>query len=109
MELLLHAVGVCAGEIDFVDRDDDFHLRRLGVRDGLDGLRHKPVVGCDNDNSNIRNVCTACSHRCESGVAGSVQKCDGVTIAINAIGPDVLSDSASFTGSDASFANGVNQ
>ena len=41
-ELRQDAVGICARLIHFIDRDDDWNVRGLGVVDRLDGLRRQP-------------------------------------------------------------------
>ncbi len=46
-ELLLDASRVRLGLVDLVHRNDHRHLRRLGMVDRLDGLRHEAVVGGD--------------------------------------------------------------
>ena len=42
-----------SGQVDLVDRDDDRHLGRLGVGDGLDGLGHDAVVGRDDQDDDV--------------------------------------------------------
>ena len=41
--------GLADGKVDLVDRHHDLNLGGLGVVDGLDRLRHQPVIGGDNE------------------------------------------------------------
>ena len=47
------AVGICAGLIHLIDGYNDGNSGRLGVVDGLDGLRHNAVVSRDDENGDI--------------------------------------------------------
>ena len=68
-ELLLDAVDVGVGLVDLVDHDDDRHAGRLGVVDGLDGLRHDAVVGGHHDGGDVGDLGAAGAHGGEGGVA----------------------------------------
>ena len=46
-----HRVG--GGFVDLVDRDHDGHIGRLGVVEGLDGLRHHTIIGCDDEHRDV--------------------------------------------------------
>ena len=52
-ELPLDRLGIRAGLVDLVDRDDDRHVRRARVIDRLLGLRHDAVVGRDDENDDV--------------------------------------------------------
>ena len=61
-ELALHALRVGARLVDLVDRDDDRHLGRLRVGDGLLRLRHDAVVGGDDEDDDVRHAGAAGAH-----------------------------------------------
>ncbi len=75
-ELLLDALGVGFGRVDFIDGDDDGDGGGLGVIDGLEGLRHDAVVRGDDDDNDVSNLCAAGSHAGEGFVAGGVEEDD---------------------------------
>ena len=79
--LLRIDVGVGARLVDLVDRDDDRHLGLLGVVDGLDGLRHRAVVGGDDQDDDVRHLGAAGAHGGERLVAGRVQEDDVAAVA----------------------------
>ena len=64
-----HALRLGVGLVDLVDRDDHRNLRRLGVIDRLDGLRHDAVVGRDHQDHDVGHLGAAGAHRGERGVA----------------------------------------
>src|SRR5699024_11224061 len=63
--------------VDLVDRDHDRDLRRLGVVDGLDRLRHHAVVGRDHDDRDVGRLGTPGTHSGERLVARGVDEGDG--------------------------------
>ena len=75
-ELGAHALGIGVGFVDLVDRDDDRHAGRLGVLDGLDGLRHDAVVGGDHQHHDVGDLRAARAHRGEGRVARRVEEGD---------------------------------
>ena len=115
-ELLLHAIGVGFRLVDLVDGDDDRHVCGLGVVDGLEGLRHHAVVGGNNDDHDVSDLCAAGSHAGEGFVARGVEEDDlaagggrAFLGELHLVGADVLGDAAGFAGGDVGFANGVEQ
>lgn len=68
-QLLLDALDVRADLVDLVDGDDDLDARRLGVADGLDGLRHDAVVRGDHEHGDVRRLRAAHTHGRERLVA----------------------------------------
>ena len=114
---LLHDLGwVGLGLIDLVDGDDDRHLGGAGVIDGLDGLGHDAVVGCDDDDDDVGDLGSAGTHAGEGLVAGGVEEDDlaaeGGRIRLgdfDLVGADVLGDASSFAGGDFGLADGVEQ
>ena len=71
-----HALRLGVGLVDLVDRDDHRHLRRLGVVDRLDRLRHDAVIGRDHQHDDVGHLGAAGAHRGEGGVAGRVDEGD---------------------------------
>ena len=108
-QLLEHALGVCARLIDLIDRDNDRHLGRLGVVDGLDGLGHDAVVGCHNQDGDIGDLRAAGTHGCEGRMAGGVQEGDLLVADLHAVCADVLGDAAGLALGDLGLADGVEQ
>ena len=73
-ELALDALGLGARLVDLVDRDDDRHLRRLGVGDGFLRLRHDAVVGGDDEDDDVGHAGAAGAHLREGLVARRVEE-----------------------------------
>ena len=109
LELFFDAIGIGGGEVDFVDGDHDFHLRGLGVGNGLEGLRHEAVIGSDDDDHDVGDIGTAGAHGGESGVAGGVEESDFLTLAVHTVGADVLGDATRFAGGHAGFADRIEE
>ena len=68
--------------------------------DRFDRLRHHTVIGCDDDDSDIRNTCTSGAHGRECFMARRIQESDQLVIDFYLIGTDMLSDTAEFTFND---------
>ena len=75
-QLLLDPVGVGLGVVHLVDGDDDRRLRRLGVLDRLDGLRHDAVIGGDHQHHDVGDRGAAGAHLGEGGVTRRVDEGD---------------------------------
>ena len=75
-ELGAHALRIAVGFVDLVDGNDDRHVRRLGVIDRLDGLRHDAVVGSNHQDDDVGDAGAAGAHGGEGGVAGRVDERD---------------------------------
>ena len=80
------------------------------------GLWHHPVVGGNDQNHNVSDICAARAHCAESGMAGGIQKRNLLQLTFsfrmrkrNRIGANVLRDPARFTGSHIRFADDVQQ
>ena len=93
-----HAFRPGVGLIDLVDRHDHRNLRRLGVMDRLDGLRHHAIVGCDHEDHDVGHLGAAGAHRGERGVARGVDEGDLLAAFRRGhlIGADMLGDAAGF-------------
>ena len=71
-----HALRLGVRLVDLVDGDDHRHLRRLGVMDRLDRLRHDAVVGRNHQHHDVGDLGAARAHGGEGGVAGRVDEGD---------------------------------
>ena len=81
-ELLLDLLDVGVGLVDLVDDDDHRHLGRLGVVDGLDGLRHDAVVGGHHDGRDVGDLGAPRAHGGEGLVARRVEERDGLAVVL---------------------------
>ena len=108
-ELLLYALGVGAGHIHLVDGHDDGDVGRLGVVDGLNGLRHDAVVGGDNQDGDVRDGGAAGAHAGEGLVARGVQEGYRAAVDVDGVGADVLGYAAGLAGRDVGVADVVQQ
>ena len=79
-ELGLDAVGVGVGLVDLVERDDDRHLGRAGVVDGLERLGHDAVVGSHDEDRDVGHLGAAGAHGGERLVAGRVEEDDAPAV-----------------------------
>ena len=101
--------GWASALVDFVDRDDDRNLRRFGVVDGFEGLRHHAVVGRHHQHHDVGDLGSAGSHAGERFMAGRVDEDDFAAVLLDVIGADVLRDPAGFLRGHVGEANGVQQ
>ena len=108
-QVLLDAVHIGAGEVNFVDRHNDGRSGGFGVFHRFYGLRHNPVRGRYDQNDDVRRLCAAGAHGGESFVAGGVQKCQHAARRGNAVRADVLGNRARFARHHVGFADGVKQ
>ena len=108
-ELALDPVHVRVRDVDLVDRDDDRHFGRTGVRDRLLRLRHDAVVRRDDEDGDVRHLRTAGSHRSEGLVAGSVEERDLATVDLDLVRADVLRDAACLGVDDRRLANRIEE
>ena len=108
-ELLAHTGRVGIFAVDLGDGDDDRHVGRACVVDGLDRLRHHTVVGRDDEHHDVGGVGPARTHGGERLVARSVDERDRVAAVDGLVRADVLSDAARFTGDHVGAADRVEQ
>ena len=115
-ELLLDPVGQGIGLVDLVDGHDDRHVRRLGVVDGFQRLRHHAVIGGNHQHHDVGDLRSAGTHAGERLVARRIEEHDlaaeGRRVLVgdrHLVGADVLRDAAGFAFGDAGQANRVEQ
>ena len=109
-QFLAHPLGLGVGPVDLVDRDDDRHLRRLGVADRLDRLLHDAVIGGDDQHDDVGDVGAARAHRGEGLVARRVDEGDLLAaLQRDLIGADMLGDAAGLAAGDIGLAQRVEQ
>src|SRR5580692_3284413 len=106
-ELPLHAFRLGAWLIDFVDRDDDFRIRGLRVRNRLFRLRHHAIVRAHYEHNDVSNFRSARTHARERFVARRIDKDDAAAIDARFVRANVLRDSARFAGGHFGFADRV--
>ena len=106
-----HALRLGVGLVDLVDRHDHRNLRRLGVVDGFDGLRHDAVIGRHHQDHDVGDLGAAGAHRGERGVAGRIDEGDLLAAFRRGhlIGADMLGDAAGFAGDHVGVAQRVEQ
>ena len=75
-QLLLDLARVGVRLVALVDGNNHRNTRRLGVGDRFLGLRHDAVVGRDDEDHHIGDVCAACPHLGEGGVARGIEEGD---------------------------------
>ena len=97
-KLLLDLVRVRLVLVDLVERDDQRHVRRLGVVDRFDRLRHHAVIGRDDQHDDVSDFRAACTHGREGLVARRVEEGDDAARGFHVIGANVLRDAARLAG-----------
>jgi hypothetical protein len=108
-QFILDAIRVRPFLVNLVDRHDQRHLRRLGVLDRLDSLRHHPVISGDDKNHDVRAARTACAHGRKRGVPRRVEERHHAAVRVDVIRTDVLRDATGFTGRDLGLADVVKE
>ena len=107
--LLANPCGIGIFLVHLVDRDDDRHGRRLRVVEGLDGLRHDPVVGRDHQDDDVGDLGAARSHGGERLVTRCVDERDLTIASVHLVGADVLGDAAELTRDHVGLADRVEE
>ena len=108
-QLGLDAVRVRVRLVDLVERDDDRHLRGLGVADRLERLGHDAVVGGDHDDRDVGDLGAAGAHGGERLVTRRVEEDDALAVVGDLARADVLGDAAALAGRDLGRADRVEQ
>jgi hypothetical protein len=98
-------VGV--GEIALVQSHHDRDIRRPGVIDRLDGLRHDALGHRNHQNHEVGHLGAAGPHGGECGVTRSIDERERLIVDGDPIGADVLSNASGFAGHHVGPAQGV--
>ncbi len=96
-------IGIGARFIDFIDGNQNRHFGVFRMVNRFNGLRHDTVVGCDNNNGNIRQLRTARTHGGKSFMPRRIEERDLFTFITNLIRTDTLRDAARFVCRDIRF------
>ena len=74
---------------------------------GLQRLWHESVICGNDDDGNICNIRAAGTHCGKGCVTWSVEKCNFMSVALDAVSANMLGDSTGFASGNASFADGI--
>ena len=85
------------------------HLRRLGVVERLQRLRHHAVVGRHHQDGDVGDLRASGAHRGERLVAGRVDERDLAVAHVCLVGADVLGDPAELAGDHVGLADRVQE
>ena len=83
--------------IHLVDRNNDRNICCLCMVNCFTCLWHHTIICSNNDNSDICNRCTTCSHRCKCFVTRCIQECNLSIINRYLVGTNCLCNTTSFT------------
>ena len=108
-QLLADTLRIRLRLVDLVDRHHDGHAGGPGVVQGLEGLRHHPVVGRDHQDHDVGDLRSAGPHGGEGLVARRVDERDLTPVVVNLVGPDVLGDPSELLGHHVGLADGVEE
>src|SRR5690606_927361 len=75
-QVLLHLRHVCRWQVDLVDGNDDGNACTLRVRNGFHRLWHHLVVGSNDDDDDVGDLCTARTHSGKRFVTRRVEERD---------------------------------
>ena len=107
-QTLTHLLRICAFLIDLIDSNDHRHIGGLGMLNGFNRLRHQAVIGCHDQNYDIRYRGTALTHLRERFVPWGIEEGDDRAIlCLYLIRANMLRDSASFASHNICTAQGV--
>ena len=114
--MFLYSVGQRIRLVNFVDRNNDWHLGSVGVVDSLKRLRHDTVVGRHHQHNDVGGFGAARTHAGERFVARRVEEYDLSAVGRGLlvlhrdfVGADVLGDATSFAAGHVGGANGIEQ
>ncbi|CEE73405.1 membrane hypothetical protein [Xanthomonas citri pv. citri] len=108
-QLVLDPQRIRAGLVDLVDRHDQRHACRLGMRNRFLGLRHHAIVGGNHQHHDVGDLGATGTHRGKRGMAGRIQEADDATTGFDVVRTDVLGNAAGFAGGDLGTADVIQQ
>ena len=95
-----YSLGVGVFLVYLVDCNNHRHIRRSRVLNCFYGLGHGAVIRCNHQYHDVRSQCTTRAHGTESGVTRGIEKGDFALVVFDAVGTDVLRDTARLAGSN---------
>ena len=112
-ELTAHLGRIGTLTVDLVDRHHDRHIRRQGVVERLDRLRHHAVVGRHHQDGDVGRLGAAGTHGGERLVTRGVDEGDLALVTVDLgrhlVGADGLGDAAGLAGHHVGLADRVQQ
>ena len=96
-EFLPNPLQVRFGLVYLVNRNDNRHFSGLRMIDSFDGLRHNTIIGCNNEDNNIGDLCTPSPKRSKCLMAGRIEKCNVLPLQGDFIRSYMLCDAACFS------------
>ena len=99
-EFFLNPVWICSFFIHLVDGNNQGNASSLCMVDGFYSLWHDTVIRSNNQNRNICNISTSCTHCGERFVSRCIEESNFLAVASDLICTDVLGDTAGFACSD---------
>ena len=108
-QLLLDAIQIRFGTINFVDSDDNRNFGGLGVVQSLNRLRHYAFVRSHDQHDDVRNLGATRAHRREGLMARSIDEADLTTVNLDHVSANMLRNSAEFTFGNAGMADSIEQ
>ena len=108
-KLPINTINIDTRNVNFVQRHNNGYTGCLGMVNRLNRLRHHAVISSNHQHNNIGHVGSACPHCGKGFVARRVKEGYSFAVQLNLVGPDVLCNPASLTGSDTAFTNSIQQ
>ena len=109
-KFLTHAVGVGTWLVYFVNSKYHRYVSCLSVCDSLLCSRHHGIIGSNDNDSNVSNLCTTGTHGSKCLVSRSVEEGYLTTILkLNVVGTNVLCNTTCLTGNNVGLAYIVEQ
>ena len=106
---LLHPFRISSGLINFIDRDNNRHVRCLGMMSCFHRLRHHPIIRRHDQHHDIRGLCPTCSHGRKGLMAWGIQEGDPFIPDLDRISPDMLGDPTRLLFGHFGLPNGIEQ
>lgn len=108
-KLLLYPLQVGIWLINLVDGNHNGHASGTRVSQGLQGLRHYPIIGSDHQDGNIGYLSPVCPHRGKGFVPRGVEEGYRLSMDIYLIGADMLGDLACLGGGHIGLTYGIEE